>query len=420
MLDWLTPQAPIGEAAGSPPAVVLVGFAEALSAPEVVWSLVDGGFRVIAFARKGRPCSLRHSRHVICHEICAPESDLQTAMSDLRLLLASLSTSDNGSQRLILPLDDSALFLCSRVDLEGGWRYLGPSGDNANLALDKYLQTEAAKLAGFNVPKTLLVQTAKELLSSSVEGSFPMILKPADCVCVSQGYLCKCRHWVCADLGELKTAVERLPESVALLMQPFIAGTGEGVFGLATPHGILAWSGHRRLRMMNPHGSGSSACISQKVPEDIKIKVEELIKATKWSGLFMVELLRDRTGKAWFVELNGRSWGSMALSRRQGFEYPAWHVKHAIDQESRAGMAEADAQEVVCRNVGREFMHLLFVMRGPKSKAISNWPSLWKTLADVLRIGKGETVYNWRGDDRRVFIADCYYVVRDNLFKTRN
>ena len=53
--------------------------------------------------------------------------------------------------------------------------------------------------------------------------------------------------------------------------------------------------------------------------------------------MFMIELLRDRTGKVWFVELNGRPWGSMALSRRQGFEYPAWHVKLAIDPQSRAG-----------------------------------------------------------------------------------
>src|ERR1700688_2316834 len=71
----------------NPAAIVLVGFAEALSAPETVWSLLDGGFHVIAFARKGRSSALRHSRHVVCHEICAPESDLQASLSDLRSLM---------------------------------------------------------------------------------------------------------------------------------------------------------------------------------------------------------------------------------------------------------------------------------------------------------------------------------------------
>ena len=88
---------------------------------------------------------------------------------------------------------------------------------------------------------------------------------------------------------------------------------------------------------MNPQGSGSSACVSQPVPEDLKAKVKALIATADWRGLFMIELLRDRSGTCWFVELNGSSWGSMALSRRQGLEYPAWHVRLAMDQ-SRVGM----------------------------------------------------------------------------------
>ena len=52
--------------------LVLLGFAEADAAPEVVWSLVDAGVRVMAFARKGRASALRHSRHVACYEITPP------------------------------------------------------------------------------------------------------------------------------------------------------------------------------------------------------------------------------------------------------------------------------------------------------------------------------------------------------------
>lgn len=76
--------------------------------------------------------------------------------------------------------------------------------------------------------------------------------------------------------------------------------------------------------MMNPHGSGSSACVSFPVAEDLKLAIERFTRATGWLGIFMIEFLRDQSGIPWFVELNGRSWGSMALSRRQGLEYPAW------------------------------------------------------------------------------------------------
>jgi predicted ATP-grasp superfamily ATP-dependent carboligase len=401
-------------------AIVLVGFAEALSAPEVVWSLVDDGFKVIAFARRGRLSPLRYSRHVICHEISAPEFNLQEAISDLRSLLVSLSAADNGSDLLLLPLDDKAIYLCSKVHLDGNWRLAGPVGDSATLALNKDQQVDAAQSAGFAVPKTIIVRSAADLYSSSFDLSFPLILKPAQCVPISQGRLYKCRNWICANQDELTSAITQWAERVPLLVQPFISGVGEGVFGLAAADGIRAWSAHRRLRMMNPQGSGSSACISQPVPAEIRRKAETFLNAIKWRGLFMIELLRDDLGNLWFVELNGRSWGSMALSRRQGLEYPSWQVRLALDEKSSVG-TPPDSLPVglVCRNVGRELMHMLFVLRGAKSTALTDWPSAWKTLAQVLHIRKGDTFYNWRRDDRKVFVADCYCAMRDNLWRTR-
>lgn len=401
-------------------ATVLVGFAEALSAPEVVWSLVEDGFDVVAFARKGRPSALRHSRHVVCHEICAPETDLQASISGLHSLMLSLAAPTDGTQRLLFPLDDKAVYLCSKVKLNGGWLMVGPQGGSADLALNKCLQTEAARNAGFNVPETLLVRTANDVFNSRIAESFPIILRPSECIPRYEGHVYACRHWVCANLNELKLAVEQWGERVPLLAQPFVTGNGEGIFGLAAADGVRGWSAHRRLRMMNPQGSGSSACMSQPVPEELKPKVEAFVAATGWRGLFMVELLRDHSGKPWFVELNGRPWGSMALSRRQGLEYPSWHARLAMDPQSPVGMTRSPAPGVVCRNVGRELMHILFVLRGAKSKALTEWPSFWETLGRVFHIRRGDAFYNWRRDDRKVFLADCYYTMHDNLFRARN
>ena len=391
-----------------------------MAAPEVVWSLVDEGFRVIAFARRGRASALRYSRHVVCHEICAPESDLQAALSDMHSLLNSLSAQADGTQLILFPLDDKAVWLCSRIQLESRWLLAGPRGACAELALNKNLQVEAARNAGFNVPKTLLARTAKDLLDFSAVESYPIILKAADCVPTYQGRVHSCRKWICANQVELERAIGEWGERVPLLAQTFITGVGEGVFGLAAPDGIRAWSGHHRLRMMNPQGSGSSACASQPVPQDLRSKVEAFITKAGWRGLFMIEVLRDDLGTVWFVELNGRPWGSMALCRRQGLEYPAWHVELAIDERSRAGSAVSFGPGVVCRHAGREFMHLLFVLRGPKSNALSKWPSFWKTIGDVVHFHRKDGLYNWRRDDAKVFIADFYYTIHDNVFKSRN
>jgi len=401
-------------------AIVLIGFAEALSAPEVAWSLVDKGFRVVAFTRKGRKCALRQSRHVVCHEISAPEMDFEASLSDLQLLTASLRGDEGDARHVLFPLDDKAVSLAGRVDLKNRWVLAGPSGANVELALNKCLQFQTARDAGFDVPETLLARHASEVFDFSATRSFPFILRAAECVPIREGRVVNCRNWICADASELERAVKEWGARVPLLVQPFIEGIGEGIFGLAAPGGIRAVSGHRRLRMMNPQGSGSSACISQAVSDDMKTKAEQLIRKANWRGLFMIELLRDTSGKTWFVELNGRSWGSMALSRRQGLEFPAWAADFALDEKSEVAKASLGSPDVVCRNVGREFMHILFVMRGAKSKALRNWPSIWKTIAAVMRFRRSDTYYNWRRDDRKVFFADSYYTIHDNLFKAGN
>ena len=382
---------------------ILVGFAEALSAPEVVWSLVDAGFEVVAFTRKGRASALRYSRHVRCHEICAPEIDLQAAISDLQLLLGSLRSEFGGGRGILLPLDDKALYLSNEVQLTGSWILAGPHGANADLALDKNLQVEFAQRAGFNVPTSKLARTATDVFDFVAAESYPIILKASGCVPVRERRVQSCRNWICANSEELNRAISQWAERVSLLVQSYIPGTGEGVFGLATDEGVRAWSAHQRLRMMNPEGSGSSACVSKLVSDDLKVKVQAFMTAAKWRGLFMIELLRDQDGTPWFIELNGRSWGSMALSRRQGLEYPAWHTELAIDQKSRVSAIPTVNAGLVCRNVGRELVHLLFVLRGAKSSELNKRTSVWKTLLEICRIRRKDTFYNWRADDPKVF-----------------
>src|SRR5262249_17800334 len=74
--------------AGAPQ--VIIGFAEALAAPEVTWSLIDGGFGVVAFTRRGAHPVLARSRHVRLHEITPPELSCQAALSDLEQFIASI------------------------------------------------------------------------------------------------------------------------------------------------------------------------------------------------------------------------------------------------------------------------------------------------------------------------------------------
>ncbi len=394
---------------------VFMGFAEALSAPEVAWSLVDAGHEIVVIARKGRHSALRHSSHVSVVEVTAPETNFAATISEIEQLLAARSGPERAA--VLLPLDDAALYIWNLLKLPAGCTNAGASGPAANLALDKTLQVKSAADAGFCVPATTIACTTAEVHAR--RGELPLVLRPANAVWAGQRGLQKGRNWICATTAELERAMSIWAEQWPLLVQPFIKGTGEGVFGLATPNGIQSMSAHRRLRMMNPHGSGSSACVSQPVAGEIQAAAEHFIRNAGWRGLFMIELLRDHSGTHWFVELNGRSWGSMALSRRQGLDYPAWTVALALNPEARFGTRPMENRRLVCRNAGREFMHLLFVLRGPKSTAIQPWPSFWRTAVDLLSVHRGDGIYNWRRDDPKVFFSDWWYTVRDNLYKSR-
>ena len=192
----------------------------------------------------------------------------------------------------------------------------------------------------------------------------------------SAGRLHRGRIWICGTERELATALAEWAGTDPLLVQPYIRGTGEGVFGLATSDGIRAWSAHRRLRMMNPHGSGASACQSQSVPEQIRGQVECFVRQVKWRRLFMVEFFATAPGfsGSWNLTAGrGVVWhlpGVRTWNTRHG--RPNWPWRRISSHQTREPSVSGAA-------VWRETCSLLFLVRGPQSAAVADWPSFWKT-----------------------------------------
>ena len=386
-------------------APVLIGFAEALAAPEAAWSLVDDGFEVLAFTRRGARPALRRSRRVRLVEITAPEQDAAQAARELSAAVALERPC------AVLPLDDASLWLADRALAGTGATIAGATGEQARLALDKSLQLAAARDAGLVVPWTRSIDSAADLPDID---EFPVVLKPALALEEHDGRVARGPARVCADRQELEAAARSLRPGRPMLAQPLIAGTGEGLFGLAGPDGVLAWSAHRRVRMMNPQGSGSSACRAVAVDPQLAAAAERMLLEAGWQGLFMIELLRDEAGRAWFMELNGRAWGSMALARRGGLEYPAWAVRQALEPGFEPP-ATAARDTGTCRHLGRDLVHLLMVLRGPRSAALTRWPSRWSTVRDVLRFSRHDHWYNWRRGEAALFFDDAVTTVTRTL-----
>jgi hypothetical protein len=379
---------------------ICIGFAEALPAPEVVFSLRNAGYRVSAFARTARPTLIHLGVPIVV--IPAPEADTTAAIAAIQTLMQGDDAPD-----YILPLDDTGLWLVDRA-LGDDPRNAGASQTQAAVALDKAQQTLTAQNAGLDVPPTQIVRQVRDLDGIT---HFPAIARPALAVRINDDRLGKDDPVYLnseTDLAKID------PNTGPYLIQPLIAGIGEGVFGLMTPQGVKAWSGHRRVRMMNPHGSGASACQSITPDPALCAKIETFLHAIDWHGPFMIELLHDAQGTAWFMELNGRQWGSLALARRQGFEYPAWAIAHALDTGFTPPVITT--KPLVQRHLGRELLHLLFVLRGPKSSFHkATWPSFWRSLMGVFTPAPLRSFYNYDPKHRGFLIRDTWVTLKKVL-----
>lgn len=396
---------------------VVIGFAESFSAPEVAWSLSTHGFTPLAFARKQSGAALRVSRYSEVFDLTPPEIDAVTTVREVagkfqQLLEAGIT------KLVVLPLDDTTIWICSQIKSDMRLVILGSGGFGSEFALQKELQVKTARATGFNIPETTLVEPGYTFDKSKLP--VPVIFKPNQAISFKGGKLCKERFHICFNVPELEQAIEKCTPGEPMLAQQFISGIGEGLFGLATPHGVEAWSAHRRIRMMNPQGSGSSACMSiAPHPDDIEAGVR-LIDHIGWIGPFMIELLRDGDGKSWFIEFNGRLWGSTALARRCGLEYPAWAVLEAIGQSHQIAKRSHPPSGVICRHAGREIVHALLMLRGRHSRGQTQWPSRFTSIKELLTFRKDEFWYNWRRDDWRVFIRDVLQTISENIFKKRS
>jgi hypothetical protein len=391
---------------------VLLGFADALAAPEVVFSLRDAGFAVRPFSREGagRPLLSRLSAETPV-VLPAPEVDAEAAITSLRAAAA-----DN-PPAAVLALDDAALWLVDQAfGGDCGPPLASAHGPQAEIALDKTRQIDLAAAAGFEVPPTRIARKRADILSHS---SFPAIVKPALAAELRGTRLGRGSPYYLSAATDFANLPPDDKLSYPAVIQPLIPGRGEGIFGFAAEGGVTNWSGHRRVRMMNPHGSGASACRINAVEPKLREAAEHLVTSMGWRGPFMIELLRSADGTAYFMELNGRLWGSTALSRRAGFEYPAWAVEQALDPSFAPPPTEPIDPGVI-RHLGRDLLHLLFVLRGPRSAFHrEHWPRFWPTTGQVLRPAPGRQFYNWDAACSRFYLRDALVTIANFLRRKR-
>jgi len=190
---------------------------------------------------------------------------------------------------------------------------------------DKVSSATLARSLGIPTPATVVPRTMQEVVTFAEAFETPIVVKLArrlkvESTLVTSGVFYLTR-------SDLPDALERIMDRHAFafgdfLMQEYVDGRGYGVSMLCRGGEPRARFVHRRLRERKRSG-GPSTLRESVVQPQLEEHAERLLRAVSFDGVAMVEFKVDEaTGQAWFVEVNPRFWGSLALAIRAGVDFP--------------------------------------------------------------------------------------------------
>lgn len=134
------------------------------------------------------------------------------------------------------------------------------------------------------------------------------------------------------------------------IVQEKVDGEGWGVSCLYHKGERLAFFTHRRLREKTITGGTSTLRESahNKIMEEYAFKI---LNSLDWHGLAMVEFKwNPKTEQAWFIEINPRLWGSIALPIACGVDFPAMAYFAATNRVEKARkMVDDYEDDIVAR-----------------------------------------------------------------------
>ena len=121
-------------------------------------------------------------------------------------------------------------------------------------------------------------------------------------------------------------ARERLSQALShfrkALVQGHVPGQGVGAFFLVWDGKVVAEFMHRRIHEV-PHTGGASSFRESWWHQGIRDDALAKLTCLRWSGVAMMEYRWDpATDRFYFIEMNGRFWGSLHLALCAGVDFP--------------------------------------------------------------------------------------------------
>jgi predicted ATP-grasp superfamily ATP-dependent carboligase len=395
---------------------VLVTDAGRGSAVAVIRSLGRRGFRVVAADSDPRSAGLR-SRYA--HEAFIypePKSGPQ------RFVEALAGAVRERRVDLVIPVTDEAIqpLAAERHRFETVCKLALPEPSVLDAVTDKAKTLELAARLDVPAPRTQVVHNVDEALPAAAALGWPVVLKPA----VSRRYdrergvveAYSVAYANCAE--ELGRRMQALRGAPAVLLQEYSPGVGQGVEMLADRGRPLAVFQHRRLAEIPVSGGASAWRESVRLDPVLYEYSRRLVAALSWTGLVMVEF---KVGQApFFMEVNGRIWGSLPLAVLSGMDFPSRLADLYLGSPPADGLPPVTDYKVGVRaqNLELTVLWILQVLLGRQKYSFLPWPKRREALAALLGLLSPRQkldILCW--DDPRPGLAEIRTLLRKLLRK---
>jgi len=199
-----------------------------------------------------------------------------------------------------------------------------PSPAVACRVLNKHITLDLAKEIGVPIPRSYAISGLGDLDRLEESMKFPIVCKPRSKAHLA--YPFKIRYF--RSSTELKTAFANSTYPNDMLFQEYVSGHGVGIEVLMHQGKSLVAFQHRRLKEV---GGRSALAISEALDPQLADWAVQLLRALEWDGVAMVEFRCDPGNNSTaLMEVNGRYWGSWALSLYAGLDFPfyQWQLAH--------------------------------------------------------------------------------------------
>ena len=381
---------------------ILVTDAHKLAGFGAVRSLGRAGHHVIAGYPHGEEQPVGAWSRYWSGESCYPSPRLHHfEFRDWLLDQASRGTFDG-----ILPVVESSVVGVASVrrQLPSDFLVILPSDSALEYTLSKYRSTQKALSLGILCPPTVFISDGpahKEWNRNLSSLRFPVIIK-TDNYLAPGGTYEPGRNFIAAGAdaaSRILCGLELKPTRI--IAQEVIPGGGTGAFLLRFGGKTCLRFAHRRLHEVPYTGGVSSFRESIHEAELVRLG-EALLNAIDYEGVAMVEFRRGAAdGKPYFLEINGRLWGSLALALHCGIDFPKSLVE-CYQNGAPTTMTSSYRSGIKCRNIFTgELVHVLSILRARRAQGLNQPPSKVGAIAKFFALSLNPTIrhdYFWWSD----------------------